>query len=100
MRAVYKSRHDTLLEAMKPFRKILTVSGENAGVHLLLNFHNGMTEQEAADRAWTKGVKVYGLSRYYVGGVSQERQTVILGYANVTEDAIKEAAGRLAQAWL
>ena len=100
MRAVYKSRHDALLEAMKPFRKILTVSGENAGVHLLLNFQNGMTEQEAVSRAEAESGKGYGLSRYYIGGVSQERQTVILGYANVTEEAIKVAAGRLEKAWL
>lgn len=100
MRAVYKSRHDALLEAMKPFREILTVSGENAGVHLLLNFQNGMTEEEAVRRAREQSVGVYGLSRYYIGKAARKRQTVILGYANVTEEEIKEAAKRLLAAWL
>lgn len=67
MRGVYKSRHDVLLEELKKFRGICQVSGENAGVHILLTFTNGMTEQQALERAANAGVKVYGLSRYYVG---------------------------------
>ncbi len=66
MRAIYKSRHDVLLEEMRGFQGICQISGENAGVHILLTFKNGMTEQEAIDRAAKEGVRVYGLSRYYI----------------------------------
>lgn len=119
MRAVYKSRHDVLLEELRGFHGICRVSGENAGVHILLTFHNGMTEQEAVDRAAREGVRVYGLSRYYIrpllsvradGTENREMQsrcaelalqsrTVILGYANVEEDGIRAAAGCLRKAW-
>lgn len=101
MRAVYKSRHDTLLEELRTFTGIGSISGENAGVHVLLTFTNGMTESEAVRRAADCGVKVYGLSRYYVGEASGNgSSTVILGYANLTEQEIREAAGRLRGAWL
>ncbi len=99
MRAVYKSRHDVLLEKLRRFHEICRISGENAGVHILLTFENGMTEQEAIDRAAGEDVHVYGLSRYYIGEVRQSR-TVILGYANVPEREICAAAGRLEKAWL
>ena len=40
MRAVYKNRHDVLLEGLKEIPGI-EISGENAGVHLLVCFQNG-----------------------------------------------------------
>lgn len=41
MRAIYKARHDFLLEELRAFRGICRISGENAGVHLLVTFTNG-----------------------------------------------------------
>ncbi len=101
MRAVYKGRHDVLLEELKPFRKICRIGGEHAGVHILLTFTNGMTEEEAIRRAASVGVGVYGLSSYLVGEArGQRHDTVILGYANLQEDEIRRAVGLLREAWL
>ena len=91
MRAVYKARHDVLLEELKAFRRICRVSGEHAGVHLLLTFTDGRDEAEAIRQAAQQGVRVYGLSRYYVGDATGKASaTVILGYANLTEEALRE----------
>ncbi len=101
MRAIYKSRHDVLLEELKRFRGICEVNGEHAGVHLLLTFLDGRSEAAAIREAAEHGVLVYGLSRYYVGEASgRESQTVLLGYANMTEDQIRAAMQRLREAWL
>ena len=101
MRAVYKSRHDVLLEALRPLRSICQVSGEHAGVHILLSFTNGMREEEAVRLAAEQEVKVYGLSGYFVGAAGLRREdTVILGYANLPEAEIRSAAERLKAAWM
>lgn len=101
MRAIYKSRHDVLLEELRVFRDICQVSGEHAGVHVLLTFTNGMTEEAAIESAARCGVAVYGLSKYYVGEAKLPCEaTVILGYANLSEDMIREAVRRLELAWL
>lgn len=101
MRAIYKSRHDTLLEELRAFRSICRVSGEHAGVHILLTFKNGMTEEEAIRLAEEQSVAVYGLSKYFVGEARQpEAATVLLGYANMSEEAIRAALKRLRTAWL
>lgn len=100
MRAVYKSRHDVLLEELRAFRRICRISGENAGVHILLTFQNGMTEAEAVQRALEHGVKVYGLSGYFVGEAKLPPEgTVILGYANLPEEEIRGAVSCLKEAW-
>lgn len=100
MRALYKSRHDTLLAALREWEADFEISGENAGVHLLLHFHDGRSEDELIRLAAEKGVKVYGLSEYYVEGSKEKEETVILlGYANMKEEKIKDAVALLKKAW-
>lgn len=94
-RALYKSRHDALLEGLKSMSDILTISGENAGVHLLLTFRNGMTEKELVERAGKEDIRVYGLSEYRIRKDREEKPTILLGYANLTEEQIREALGIL-----
>lgn len=98
-RALYKSRHDMLLGCLKVLQDRCTISGENAGVHLLLKFYNGMTEEELINRAEEKGIKVYGLSEYYIDHQDKKHATVLLGYANMNEEKIKEAVRILDEAW-
>ncbi len=100
MRALYRSRHDTLLAELKKLGGGLNISGENAGVHLLLHFKDGRSEEELIHLAAESGVKVYGLSGYYVDCPRDTDETVILlGYANMSEEKIREAAGLLRKAW-
>lgn len=99
MRALYKSRHDTLLSALKDWRGDFTVSGENAGVHLLLHFRDGRSEQDLIRLAEEKGIKVYGLSEYFVEGEKKRESVILLGYANMNEEKIKEAVELLKKAW-
>ena len=99
-RALYRSRHDTLLSALKEMNPDIQISGENAGVHLLLHFQDGRSQEELIGKAAENGVKVYGLSEYYVDGKERSGETVILlGYANMNEEKIREAVQLLAEAW-
>lgn len=115
-RALYKSRHDTLLSCLKStlcrtvpdsdiqkegIRKEerFHISGEHAGVHLLLHVLNGMSEEELIRRAGDRGVRVYGLSEYYVEPRPEAEATILLGYANMSEEKIIEAVKILAEEW-
>lgn len=103
-RAMYKNRHDVLIEALKPLLERCQISGEHAGVHLLLTFPEGYSEEELVLRAKKESIKVYGMSEYCIGrrkGAEKgERATILLGYANLTEDKIKEAAAQLIRCWM
>ena len=98
-RALYKGRHDRLLASLKCLRTQFDISGENAGVHLLLHCKNKMSETELIQRAADKDVKVYGLSEYYVKQQMQKQATILLGYANMQEKSIVEAVRLLKEAW-
>ncbi len=101
-RALYKSRHDTLLSCLKSSlcrTEAFRISGENAGVHLLLHVQNGMSEEELIRRAGRRGVRVYGLSEYDVEPRPKAPATILLGYANMSEEKIVEAVKILTEEW-
>lgn len=98
-RALYKSRHDTMLEALKPLLEDCEVSGENAGVHLLLRFRTNVSEEELIHRAKECGIRVYGLSDHRIRQKDGEKATVLLGYANLSGEQIREAVQLLIQCW-
>ena len=91
---------EVLIEELRPMADICTISGENAGVHLLLTFQNGMAEEELIDRAARADIRVYGLSDYRIKENCKEKATILLGYANLTEEQIRKAARLLRDCWI
>lgn len=103
MRKSYSRKHEALLDGLKPFFRQFDLSGENAGLHLLLTDRIGRSEKELVDAARRQGVKVYGLSSALVGAAVPEavcRATVLIGFGGLTEDEIRNGLERLAAAWL
>ena len=90
-----------LIRLLKEFGREYTVSGENAGVHVLVHLPRGLSEAEAVQRAKEDGVRVYGLERYCIGAAADPAQggTVLLGYAGLSEEEIAEAAAILKKCW-
>ena len=99
MRALYKGRHDMMLSQLKTYLPLCEISGEHAGVHLLLTFPKERKEEELIKRAEEKGVKVYGLSSYDIRREQTKQPVILLGYANLSEEKIKEAIQLLSKAW-
>lgn len=91
MRAVYKARHDALMEGLKPFEKICKISGGNAGVHVLMTFDGSKTEDELIKMALEHDIRIYGMSEYYIEKREYEKPTILLGYAELKEEEIKNA---------
>ena len=99
MRALYKSKHDVLMSEIRKMRGVRQVLGDHSGVHILLQMDGHLTEQELIQRARQAGIKVYPLSEYCVNEADYP-PTVILGYATLSEEEIREGVRLLAQAWL
>lgn len=99
MRALYKNKHDILLNEVKQMKCVRKVLGDRAGVHILLQLVPGKSEQELIEKAQAAGVKVYPLSEYCIDDRKYE-PTIILGYATMSEEEIKKAAGILKKVWM
>ena len=102
MRKLYRAKHEMMLECLGPLEEKFSLSGENAGLHLLLTSKEGREEAELIRMAGQQQVKVYGLSDSFIGkkGEGRESFTVLLGFGALTQEEIKEGADRLKKAWL
>lgn len=99
MRMHYRAKHDLLLAELEPFKKAFTISGEDAGLHLLLTARGAVTEAQLLSAATEAGVKVYGMSENMVE-TDAPKATILLGFGSVSETEMKEGLHRLQKAWL
>ncbi len=125
MRKIYRTKHELMLEGLKPFRKAFRLSGENAGLHLLLTAKGEVSEEELLEKAAAAGVRVYGLSDSYIGRTGEGRDeekansagkkadsaekradsagkkaTILLGYGGLESGQIQEGLQILKRTWL
>lgn len=98
MRTIYKNKQDFVLNEWKEVKGI-KISGENAGTHLLLTIKDGRTEEELKKRAMEMGVKLYGLSEYYIEPEQRKDATLLFGYATNKMEELKEGIKLLKNAW-
>lgn len=87
MRGVYKAKHDFILGELRKCRWIRKIFGENSGLHLLAEIDTDLSEEELIRRCREKGVRVYGLSEYFLNGSSGLQHPVLLfGYGGLAEN--------------
>ncbi|WP_411305462.1 MocR-like pyridoxine biosynthesis transcription factor PdxR [Priestia aryabhattai] len=101
VKTAYQLKHGTLLTALhKEFNKNITVSGEYAGLHILVRVHNDMNEQQLINAARKQDVSVYGTSRYWLTELPQQKTHLLLGFGSLEREEIEEGIRRLKNAWL
>lgn len=103
MRKIYKSKHDLLLRELKSFELPIIIKGENAGLHVVVQFgekteNAAEIEKKLVQLARKRDVIVYPLSDYYLQ--EEERiPSVLIGFARLKEDAILKGMGILKDVW-
>lgn len=105
MRKVYRAKHDLLLGELKGWETDFAVSGENAGLHVLLADKRGRDEESLVRAAAEADVKVYGMKAFRMKedspptGETKVPATLILGYGGLSETEIREGIERLKKVW-
>lgn len=95
-----KKKHDLLIKCLeKHFGTDITIHGKNAGLHILIEFHSGLTEDKAITNAKRNGVKIYPVSPYWIRSDFYKNNFVMLGYSSLTEEDIIEGTRLLKDAW-
>ena len=101
MRKIYRGRHDFLLGQMSCFEREFEVSGENAGLHILLTSRSRIPERELIEAAAKEGVRLYG-----IGDACMRREsdmafgsTILLGYGALEEQELSKGLALIKKAW-
>lgn len=100
MRNIYKKKREALTGAILQSGSSMEIVGADAGLHLILRVKNGMNERQLVDAALRSGVRVYGMSKYYIDKEYLNKMPeLLLGYATMGEEEIIEAVEILNSAW-
>ncbi len=109
MRKIYRDKHDLLLNELKIMESDFRVSGEDAGLHILLKDKKKRSDKELAESAAKAGIKVYRLSDAYLTPNEKPIRNpninigvddaVILGYAALSKEQIIEGIRVLKTVW-
>lgn len=102
MRKIYREKHDYLLECLQEFEDAFAISGENAGLHVLLTSKKGVSEEELIKSAKENKIRLYGLGDALIKGAvcaPAYQNTILLGYGALTLTEIVEGIAALKEAW-
>lgn len=95
MRKIYKEKHDLLLDELKPFQEKYRISGEYAGLHILLTARQICDEKNLLEAASEAGVRIYGIEGSKLSSLEERNATLLLGYAGLKKGEIREGISRL-----
>lgn len=99
MRKNYKGKHDCILEKLHQYfpEGLVDISGDNAGLYVLLCYHGPLAEEEIEKRSKKAGIELRSLRGYYSSLPAGYCPTYLLGFANLSEERIDEGIRCLAE---
>ncbi|HTW59033.1 MAG TPA: PLP-dependent aminotransferase family protein [Terriglobales bacterium] len=90
------ARRDALLEAIQThLASRVEITGHDAGAHVVLWPRRRRREQSVIAAAALRGVRVYGISAYFLK--KPQRAGFLLGYSRMNETQIREGIRRLSE---
>lgn len=97
---IYKKKHDLLIRTIsEAMEGMVKIHGKNAGLHILLESLQGLTEKEMIEKAKEHGVLVMPVSIFWLNPTNYSNNMVLLGFGNLSEADIIQGIKTLAQAW-
>ncbi len=87
MKLIYKAKRDFLIDVLKRSKigEYLSIEGETAGLHFILNLHQFVNALEVVAKAKKKGLRIYSLDEFFIGESASTEAKFIVGYANKSQ---------------
>ena len=92
MRSVYAARRHALVDALARHAPGVRLGGLAAGFHAVAHLPGRGDEQAVVAAARERSIGVYGMSGYRADGATEPTQ-LVLGFGNLTENAIRTGIG-------
>jgi GntR family transcriptional regulator/MocR family aminotransferase len=100
MRNIYKRKRELLVASLQDINQGIKIIGADAGLHLLIQVSNHMSEDQLILSALAKGVRVHQYSKYYSNRLYlPETPILLLGFAMMSEKEIEASCKLLKDAW-
>lgn len=97
MRGIYRGKRDFLLGELKKYDWVEQISGDHAGLHVLVQVKTCLGEQQLCNLALEAGIRISGISQYNLQqtGIAKGNPVILLGYGKLNEKEMKQGLQRL-----
>ncbi|GLC90562.1 MocR-like pyridoxine biosynthesis transcription factor PdxR [Lysinibacillus piscis] len=99
MRKIYRKKHDKLTTALEQYTQAIHITGEQAGMHILLDVQHSLTEQQLQQLAREADIGIYPLSTYYLHATPTTKTQFLLGFGGIPVHEIETAIETLMDCW-
>lgn len=99
MRKLYKKKHDHMTEVIENQYPTISISGEHAGMNIVISIPHELNEQQLKEIASSHGVGVYPLSDYMISPIDVNVPQFLLGFGGLDLDCIENAIHKLMAIW-
>lgn len=99
MRSLYRRRRERLLELLKPLEPRITAEDDGAGLFVRLSVNIDGDETRALRLAEEGGVRLTGVSQFYVKHSDCNIPRVLFGFGGVRDEDLPEIVRILARVW-
>lgn len=99
MRKLYRKKLECLTEALAPYQAEVTVSGEQAGMHIVLTVDTERSENTLVEQASKAGIRVFAMQNYDLLKQKSTLPKIVLGFGGLNETEIQQGIDQLMQCW-
>jgi GntR family transcriptional regulator/MocR family aminotransferase len=91
MKKLYNKKREHLLnELAKHFEGEYSISGQAAGLHVVVHFHKVVFTCELLEQITAAHIKIYPVANYSINHRAEHQNEIIMGYAHLTFEEITE----------
>ena len=99
MRKIYRKKHDKIVSLLEQYPAI-HVSGDVAGMHILISVDTNCTEQQLLKKAEAAHIRIYPLSNYMYETTHFAQPTFLIGFGGIPFQELEIAIAQLLQVLL
>jgi GntR family transcriptional regulator/MocR family aminotransferase len=100
MRKLYRKKLEKLTSSLAKYSPLVKISGEQAGMHIVLTIELEKTDKELVNLAKEEGIRVYARSEYMMTDDDfSKKPQILLGFGGFKEHEIKVAVEALMLSW-
>lgn len=100
MRKIYRRKLEKLTQSLNSYSPTVSISGEQAGMHVVLTIKSEMNATTLSNIALQQGIRIIPLKEYMIAPTNQNREDqFLLGFGGIDEVEIPNAIQTLMGCW-
>ncbi|MGE7112925.1 PLP-dependent aminotransferase family protein [Lysinibacillus sp. NPDC047702] len=99
MRKIYRKKHDKLTSILENYSNQIKITGEQAGMHILLEVQHALSEKHLQQLASNAEIGIYPLSDYRLDRTVTSQAQFLLGFGGIPVHEIEQSIEKLMDCW-